>query len=431
MVGQYTDISTGNMLSLFTKPQRSVFSISVPESFTVLKLMEPATEARVEDGESMNYPKPIGGEEPSVEHHGDRAVYIFKTTVNGIWFISAEYVSSRAAEDGIDYRVYLFPEHEEMLNETMDLAQRIIKFYSEKYYPYPLKEFRVVETPWEYNTNRANDRHSTSLISFGMGELIESLGVELNESVKNYINVLYTAVHETSHFWFGELVASKALNEGSAVFSELLFTESFDPELGIELRKYYTSSMLNDSDWQNASFANMEWGPRTQGIRYFKGGMIIYMLYCLLGEDLFDVFHEYFERYGGVPGAYNEASLEDFISVVNEQKDMRWFFDEWVYRQGLPDYELSDLSIRRKRGGYELEFDIVQKGDVYAMPIEVSVGSSTQEFWVDERAERVKMFVDELPDKIVLDPDYRIPKQNEVSLTLSRMDRLRALCNLC
>jgi hypothetical protein len=36
MVGQYTDISTSNMLSLFTKPQKPVFSISVPESFTVL-----------------------------------------------------------------------------------------------------------------------------------------------------------------------------------------------------------------------------------------------------------------------------------------------------------------------------------------------------------------------------------------------------------
>jgi aminopeptidase N len=159
--------------------------------------------------------------------------------------------------------------------------------------------------------------------------------------------------------------------------------------------------------------------------------MILYMLYQLMGGDLFDVFHEYFERYGGVPGAYNKASLEDFTVLVNEKKDMSWFFDEWVYRPGLPDYGLSNLSINRKRGGYELEFDIVQKGYVYAMPIEISAGSHTQEFWVDERAERVKMFVDELPDKIVLDPDYRIPKQNEVSLTLSRMNRLRALCNLC
>ncbi len=430
MVGQYTDIFTGNILRLFTKSQRPMFSISVPRSFTVLKLMEPVTEVRVEDGESMNCTKPIGGEDPSVEIRGDRAVYIFKTTVSSIWFISAEYVSSRATEDGIDFRVYLFPEHEGMLNETMDLTQRIIEFYSEKYYPYPLKEFRVVETPWEYNTNRANDRYSTSLISFGMGELVESLGVELNESVKNYINVLYTAVHETSHFWFGGLVASEALNEGSAVFSELLFTESFDPELSIELRKYYTHAMLNDSDWQSVSFADAEWSPRTQWIRYCKGGMIAYMLYHLMGEDVFDVFHEYFERYGGVPGVYNKASLEDFTALVNEKKDMSWFFDEWVYRPGLPDYGLSNLSVNRKRGGYELEFDIVQKGDVYTMPIEISAGSSTEEFWVDERAERVKMSVEEFPDRIVLDPDYRIPKQSEVSLTLSRMDRLKAICDL-
>ena len=73
------------------------------------------------------------------------------------------------------------------------------------------------------------------------------------------------------------------------------------------------------------------------------------MLYQLLGEALFDVFHEYFERYGGTPGSYNKASLEDFISMVNEKKDMSWFFDEWVYHPGLSDYELSNLSIRRER----------------------------------------------------------------------------------
>ena len=77
-----------------------------------------------------------------------------------------------------------------------------------------------------------------------------------------------------------------------------------------------------------------------------------------------------------------------------------------------------------------MEFDIVQKGDVYTMPIDISADSSTQELWVDERAEKVKMFVNELPDKIVLDPDYRIPKQNEVFPTLLPMDRLRALCSL-
>ena len=90
----------------------------------------------------------------------------------------------------------------------------------------------------------------------------------------------------------------------------------------------------------------MDWSPGTGSIGYYKGGMIIYMLYDLLGDELFDIFHDYFEIYSGQPGAPGVASLEDFIDLVNQKKDLKWFFDEWVYRPGLPVYELLLLSTK-------------------------------------------------------------------------------------
>jgi len=430
MVGEYAQIITGNILVLWTEPKNPVFQISVPKNFTVLKVCEPITEVRIEDGMRIGYPKPIGGEDPSVEMHGDRAVYTFRTTSNSLWFISAEYVSSRETKDGIEYKVYLFPEHEDRLNETMHLAQELIEFYSERYYPYPLKEFRVVEYPGR-ETNLANNRYSTTFISFDFSKLLKPYyGDKLGESVIEYFDTIFTITHETSHFWFGGLVASEELNEAFATFSEILFTESFDSELSREYRKLVTGVILSTDNWRNVSFADVDLSLENQNIRYQKGGMIIYMLYQILGEELFDVFHEYFERYGGEPGAYNGASLEDFINLVNEKRDMKWFFDEWVYKPGLPDYELSNLSITRRLRGYKIEFDVIQKEEVYRMPVEISAGSNTQTFMIDQRIERVAMDMDKLPERITLDPDYRIPKQKETYLTVepSILDRCLNIC---
>jgi len=431
MVGEYTQTSTMGILELLTKPKKPIFFISAPKSFTILKLMEFTVDIEVKDSMAMGYTRFIGGEDPSVEPRDNRVVYTFRTIETDLWFISSEYVSSHKSRDGVNYSVYLFPEHEGMLNKTMNLAQRLIEVYSQGYYPYPLGEFRVVEVPLG-GTNYANERYSTSLIMLGRADIYrKSLGVEPNLDVEDYINTASVLIHETSHFWFGGVVASELLNEGLATFSEILFTESFDPELSKELREYYTKIVMKTSDWQNVSLAGVDWSKMATGnIGYYKGGMVVYMLYQLLGEDLFDVFHEYFERYGGVPGAYNKASLDDFISIVNEKKDMSWFFDEWVYKPGLPDYELSNLSITRRLRGYRLEFDVIQKEEVYRMPVEISAGSNTQIFMIDQRIERVAMDVDKLPERITLDPDYKIPKQKEAYLTVepSILDRCLNIC---
>ena len=177
----------------------------------------------------------------------------------------------------------------------------------------------------------------------------------MNGHAKEYFDAIEALVRETSHLWFMGIVAS-SLTEAGPIFSELIFTESFDPELSIELRKYYTQLMMEKNDWRDVSFAeidvhncDLDYILRTNYVLYSKGGMILYMLYQLLREALFDVFHEYFERYGGTPGAHNEVALEDFISIANEKKDMSWFFDEWVYHPGLPNYERSNLSIGREK----------------------------------------------------------------------------------
>lgn len=428
-IGKSTFWDTGSILRLDIQECNSVFSITVPKDFKVLKLSEQKMiiKTKVENGSRFAYgfPRYIAGAEPAVKLHDGKATYTVKTNnISGFSFVCSDYVSFIEVKDGIEYRVYLFPEHENMLESTMNLAQEAIEFYSEKFYPYPLKEFRVVEAEMG-GTYDANDKYSTSLIMPDCGdfwcEYMKELGVEMEmeECIKEYFNNTEGTVHETSHFWFGGLVYSTKLSESFATFSEFLFTENFDPDLSRKLRKYYTDVLIETSDWQNVSFADAEWDLRTFYISYFKGGMIIYMLYDLLGEELFEVLHDYFEIYGGQPGAPGVASLEDFIDLVNQKKDLKWFFDEWVYRPGLPVYELSNPYITRENGGYRIDFDIVQKDGIYEMFVEISAGENIESFWVDQKVERVTIYVDSLPEKLILDPDWKIPRYGgEVYLDL-------------
>jgi aminopeptidase N len=124
--------------------------------------------------------------------------------------------------------------------------------------------------------------------------------------------------------------------------------------------------------------------------------------------------------YKGEPGAPEKASLEDFIALVNQKKDLKWFFDEWVYKPGLPAYALLNPSISYRNGEYRIDVDIVQKGEIYKMPVEIKVGKNIETFWVDSPVERVRIYSDSLPSKLILDPNWKIPRYDgEVWLNLT------------
>ncbi|HIH96539.1 MAG TPA: M1 family metallopeptidase, partial [Thermoplasmata archaeon] len=395
------------------------FSVTVPKNFKVVKLEE----GRIENSDF----KYVAGEEPVVRSENNKTTYFFKSNPFGFSFVCSDYVSTLDTKDGVFYKVYLSPGHENMLKPVTTLSKKLIDFYSDKYYPYSLSEFRVVEAEG-IGTIHVNDEYSTCLSTFNYSthlyEGLKDLGFEkqMSKMLERYFDsIAGVLVHETSHFWFGGLVISEKLNEAFAVFSELLFTEHLDPNLSKELRKYYTDVLIGITDWQNVSLAEVT--PYTNpnyNIIYYKGGMIIYMLYDILGDALFDVFHSYFEIYKGEPGAPEKASLEDFIALVNQKKDLKWFFDEWVYKPGLPAYALLNPSISYRNGEYRIDVDIIQKGEIYKMPVEIKVGKNIETFWVDSPVERVGIYSDSLPSRLILDPNWKIPRYGgEVWLNLT------------
>ena len=86
-------------------------------------------------------------------------------------------------------------------------------------------------------------------------------------------------------------------------------------------------------------------------------------------------------------GAAADANPEEFEKVLEQAsgKDLRWFFDDWVYRdRGLPDLSIRHVSSRRtpdegpKAGGWLIAVDVRNDGDAVAeVPVTVRSGTLT------------------------------------------------------
>jgi Aminopeptidase N len=147
-------------------------------------------------------------------------------------------------------------------------------------------------------------------------------------------------------------------------------------------------------------------------IIYNKGAMVFRMLQHVMGNETFFRFmHEFFNEFHG-----KEASINDFVSLASECENLDWFFDEWLYRPGAPNYTITNVSYDGKRVTCEIRQN---QEKLYKMVLEIGLmmedGSEIrQKVWVNETAETVSFEVNEKPSKLILDPDIWVLKYYDV-----------------
>jgi aminopeptidase N len=153
---------------------------------------------------------------------------------------------------------------------------------------------------------------------------------------------------------------------------------------------------------------------------YEKGTVVLHMLRYVLGDSVFfsamRTFRDAYE--------YDVATTADFqaVSEAVSGRDLAWFFDEWIYDCGWPEYEYAWLAY--EAGGlYEIDLvmDQVQvAGPVFTMPLEVGIstaaGDTLIDIWVDDAHEEFALAVGDEPLAVVLDPDrWVLHRATEVS----------------
>ena len=156
--------------------------------------------------------------------------------------------------------------------------------------------------------------------------------------------------HELAHQWFGDKVTCGAwndiwLNEGFATFGEhlanekLLMTNSqFLGYLGSEM-SYITSAAGGSVYVADSNLGNT--GAIFSGrLSYSKGGYIVRMIKWILGDDVFySAIKDYHSRPEHAYGYAKTADLKNSL-LLSTGKDFTEFFNDWVYGQGHPTYQI-------------------------------------------------------------------------------------------
>ena len=319
------------------------------------------------------------------------------------WYVSVD-------GDSVPLDHYIYPE--DSLHSLVDFADLpdVIAFFASVYGEYPFLEEKYghAEFPW------GGAMEHQTMTSYGENLITGN----------NYYH--WIMVHELSHQWWGDLVTCETwadiwLNEGFAVYSDALWIEH---DQGWQAFQNRMESFRQTYFWWEGyegrfpiyDPVNM-WG----GTVYEKGAWILHMIRYVGGEENFwNFFPEYRSRYSF--DAATTAELQETMEDVYAA-DLDWFFNEWVYMAGYPEYEwgwdLELIGADSARVDLRIEQvqELVNQTPIFTMPIEIGVatttGYETHLVQNDQQTQYFSFNVSGIPLDVEFDPDIWILKTAE------------------
>ena len=249
---------------------------------------------------------------------------------------------------GIPMHLYYYPEWKDRVEPTYQYAEAMVDFYE--------KEIGL-RYPWEsYSQIPVQDymygaMENTTATVFGDFYMLDHRGV----LDRTYIGV---DAHELAHQWFGDYVTARSdahgwLQESFATYYSQLFDKEVFGEDRFEWeRRGAGNAALEDSKHNLFGVASSEGGGNRI---YGKGAFVLDMLKYVVGgrEPYNKAILYYLQQH-----PYANVDTHDLLVAFEESTgmDLQWFWDEWLYRGGEPDFHV-DLS----DGTEQTELVITQK----------------------------------------------------------------------
>jgi hypothetical protein len=198
------------------------------------------------------------------------------------------------------------------------------------------------------------------------------------------------ASHELAHQWWGNTVMRDSyhdewLMEGFATYSSALYlqatsgTNRFKDYMNIQRRlilsRAYGDLIYNDLGpiWLGLRLSSLDF-PEGRRLMYAKGAYVLHMLRMMLfdydrkSDDRFiKMMKDYVRTYKG-----KIVTTDDFKAIVEKHfdRDMDWFFNQWIYGTDVPAYKF-DYKVEKGDEGYYLTIYIQQAGvsPSFEMPV--------------------------------------------------------------
>lgn len=155
-------------------------------------------------------------------------------------------------------------------------------------------------------------------------------------------NYVATNAHELTHQWFGDYITEYSgqhhwLHESFATYYAKQFTRKVFGEEHYEWnRRDEANSAIRADAADRYPVAHTKGGSARH---YPKGSFVIDMLRYTVGDSVYrKCITNYLKKH-----AYGNVSNHDFMMAFMETAgvNLDWFFDQWVYRSGIPNYNVS------------------------------------------------------------------------------------------
>ncbi len=298
---------------------------------------------------------------------------------------------------------------------NFDKTPAMLKFFSQKIgyrYPWPkYAQICVDEYSW-------GGMEHTSATTLNLGALYNERALEDHSSTG-------LVAHELAHQWWGDLLTCKDwgelwLNESFATYFATLWTEhdkGWDEatwERAREAQDYQAEDFRYRRSIVNYRYGSPE--NMFDGHSYPKGGRVLHMLRYELGEEL---FWKSIRRYCQI-NQFRSVETADLRVAIEEAtgQGMNWFFDQWLYHGGHPEFTVSwdyDAVARQVRVTVKQTQKVDETTPLFRTSVEFEIGhgkkSKLRRVLLSKAEETFHFDADERPTRVVLDPQDWVLKK--------------------
>ncbi|MFC4763877.1 M1 family metallopeptidase [Dyella koreensis] len=259
--------------------------------------------------------------------------------------------------------------HEAQAKQLFGEFPRMLDFFEEQIGPYPFgdEKMGVVETP------HLGMEHQT-INAYGNGYPRSEYGFD------------WLLQHEFSHEWFGNQVTNTDwddmwIHEGFGTYMQPLYGQYLYGDMPYFSMLQNERSMVKNvypivagrSQFEHEVY-DADHGPGND--IYYKGSLTLHTLRQMIGDKAFfeTVRRLVYGRPDPKPGNFapHYATTKDYIDIVHQVtgRDLRWFFDVYLYQAALPK-----LDVKHDGNVLNLRWEVPQNKP-FPMPIEVQVGET-------------------------------------------------------